>query len=100
MSPNQHYFTTFKEITLHAINAMDKSVFKATGIGNMKISIPNGKTTTHVTLKDVLYFPDLAFMLISLAHCDAAGYLVLLKDHNLEHGRNTAGEDSTLEWPL
>jgi Pol polyprotein, beta-barrel domain len=80
MSPNHHRFTTFKEITPCAINATDKAIFKATGMGNMRIGIPNGKTTTHVTLKDVLYCPDLAFTLISLMRCDAAGYAVLLKD--------------------
>ena len=55
MSPNKHRFTTFKEITLHAINAVDKTVFKATGVGNTRIGIPNGKTTMHVTLKNILY---------------------------------------------
>jgi len=80
MSPNCHHFTTFKEILPHMINTMDKIIFKATGIGNIRIGIPNGKTTTHVTLKDMLYCPDLASMLVSLTHCDAAGYLVLLKD--------------------
>jgi Pol polyprotein, beta-barrel domain len=80
MSPNRHRFVTFKEITPHAINTADKTIFKATGIGNMRIAIPNGKTTTHITLKDVLYFLDLAFTLVSLTHCDAAGYSVLLKD--------------------
>jgi Pol polyprotein, beta-barrel domain len=80
MLPNRHHFTTFKEIVLHAINVMDKTVFKATGMGNMRIGILNGKTTKHVTLKDVLYCPDLALTLISLTCCDAAGYSVLLKD--------------------
>jgi GAG-pre-integrase domain len=55
-------------------------VFKAVSIGSMRVGIPNGKTTTHVTLKDVLYCPDLVFMLISLMRCDAAGYSVLFKD--------------------
>jgi GAG-pre-integrase domain/Integrase core domain/Pol polyprotein, beta-barrel domain len=55
-------------------------MFKAVGIGSMRVGIPNGKMTTHVTLKDVLYCPDLAFTLISLTCCDAAGYSVLLKD--------------------
>ena len=50
MTPNRHCFITFKEIMPCAINAMDKTVFKATGIGNMRIGIPNGKTTTHVTV--------------------------------------------------
>ena len=80
MSPNKHQFTTFKEITPRAINAADKTVFKATGVGNMRIGIPNGKTTMHVTLKNVLYCPDLAFTLISLPCCDVAGYSVLLKN--------------------
>jgi Pol polyprotein, beta-barrel domain len=80
MLPNCHRFTTFREIAPHAINATDKTIFKVTGIGNMRIGIPNGKTTTHVTLKDVLYCPDLAFTLVSLMRCDAAGYSVLLKD--------------------
>jgi hypothetical protein len=46
----------------------------------MRLGIPNGKTTTHVTLKDVLYCPDLVFTLVSLTRCDAAIYSVLLKD--------------------
>jgi len=80
MTPNRHRFITFKEITPCTINAVDKTVFKATGIGNMMIGIPNGKTTTHVTLKDMLYCPDLAFTLVSLMRCDAARYSVILKD--------------------
>ena len=80
MSPDRHRFVTFKEIAPRAINAADKTIFQAIGIGNMRIGIPNGKTTTHVTLRDVLYCPDLAFTLISLTRCDTAGYSVLLKD--------------------
>jgi Pol polyprotein, beta-barrel domain len=80
MSPNRHQFTTFKEITQHMVNAADKTTFKAVGIGSMRISIPNGKTTTHITLRDILYWLDLAFTLISLTRCDAAGFSVLLKN--------------------
>jgi Pol polyprotein, beta-barrel domain len=80
MSPNRHRFTTFKEITPRTINAVDKTIFKAVGVGNMRIGIPNGKTTTYITLRGVLNCPDLAFTLISLTRCDAAGFSVLLKD--------------------
>ena len=80
MSLSQHHFTTFREIAPCAINTADKTIFQATGIGNMRISIPNGKTTTHVTLKNMLYCPDLAFTLVSLTPCDTAGYSVLLKN--------------------
>ena len=60
MSPNHHHFTTFKVIPPHAINAVDKTIFNATGMGNIRIGIPNGKMMTNVTLKDMLYCPDLA----------------------------------------
>jgi len=52
-----------------------------TGNAKLKISILNGTTTRNVTLKQVLFCPDLAFTLISLMKCDTAGYSMLLKDH-------------------
>jgi hypothetical protein len=82
MSPNRHRFTSFKEIPPRRITAAERTVFTATGIGNMRIAIPNGKTTNHITLKDVLYCPDLAFTLISLVRCDKAGFAVLLRDQH------------------
>ena len=54
MSPSQHHFITFKDIMPCEINTTDKKVFKATGIGNTKISIPSGKMTIHIPLKGVL----------------------------------------------
>ena len=47
---SRHHFTTFKEITPQTINTMDKTIFQAIGIGNMRVGIPNGKTITYVTL--------------------------------------------------
>ena len=67
MSPNHHCFITFKDIAPCPIAAANKAIFNATGIGDMRIAIPNDKTTSYVTLKDILYCKDLAFTLISLA---------------------------------
>ena len=44
-----------------------------------EIDIPNGRDSTTVTLKDVLYCPDLGYTLGSLAKCDATGFMVTLK---------------------
>ena len=52
----------------------------ATGVGHMRVDIPNGNESTAVTLKDVLYCPDLGYTLVSLAKCDMAGFTVVLKD--------------------
>jgi hypothetical protein len=55
-------------------------VFNVTGIGGMKITIPNRNRTVDVTLNNILYSPDLAFTLISLSQCDKSGYSAMLKD--------------------
>ena len=62
------------------MKATDKTVFMVTGIGCMKINVPNGKDTAAATLQDVLYCPDLGYMLVSLAKYDMASLTVLLKD--------------------
>ena len=48
----------------------------------MKIDIPNRKDSTAITLKDVLYCPDLGYTLGSLAKCDSASITVTLKDNS------------------
>ena len=73
MSPDRHPFISFKEIPSQPIVAADKTIFNATGVGNMCISIPNGTTANQVTVKDVLYCLELAFTLVLLAQCDKAG---------------------------
>ena len=80
MSPNRERISEFRTITLKRVKAADKTIFMATGVGCMKIDIPNGRDSTTVTLKDVLYCPDLGYTLVSLAKCDAAGFTVTLKD--------------------
>ena len=80
MSPDRHRFTNFREIPPHPIAAADKATFNATGVRNMQIAIPNDKTTSYVTIKNVLYCKDLAFTLILLPRCDEAGFAVLLRD--------------------
>ena len=80
MSPRRDRFVNFKRIEPKGVKAADKTVFMATGLGCMKINMPNGKDTTAVTLHDVLYCPDLGYTLVSLAKCDAASFTVLLKD--------------------
>ena len=78
--PNRNKFVNFRKIVPKGVKAANKMVFLVTGVGCMKIQVPNGKDTTAVILQDVLYCPDLGYMLVSLANCDAAGFTILLKD--------------------
>ena len=80
MSPNRDRFFDFRKIKPKGVKAVNKTVFMVTGIGCMKINMPNGKDTTAVVLQDILYCLDLGYTLISLAKCNTASFTVLLKD--------------------
>ena len=80
MSPNREQFSEFKTIAPKGVKAADKTIFMATGVGCIKIDIPNGRDSTTVTLKDMLYCPDLGYTLVLLAKCNTAGFTVTLKD--------------------
>ena len=73
MSPRRDRFVNFRRIEPKGVKGADKTVFMATGLGRMKIDVPNGKDTTAVMLQDVLYCLDLGYMLVSLAKCDCQG---------------------------
>ncbi|KAG6331517.1 hypothetical protein ID866_7574 [Astraeus odoratus] len=44
------------------------------------ISLPNGKTTTRIPLRDVLYVPEIGITLVSIGKLDAASYAALFRD--------------------
>ena len=66
---------TFKPID-QPITAADGRTFRALGQGDVKIELPNGSSTTVVTLKKALYSPDMYYTLISLACMVRAGFQV------------------------
>ena len=80
MSLNRERFSEFRTIEPKGVKAVDKTIFIATGIRCMKIDISNGRDSTTVILKDMLYFPDLGYTLVSLANCNTASFMVTLKD--------------------
>ena len=66
MSPARDRFTSFMAITPKPIKAADQTIFIATAMGDLRVSIPNGTSMTAITLKGALYCPDLAFTLVLL----------------------------------
>jgi len=81
MSPTCKHFISLTQIPPHTIKAANQTLFTATAMGELQISIPNEKGLQHITLWEVLYCPDLAFTLVSLLQCNMAGFSALLKDH-------------------
>jgi len=78
MSLIRDWFLSLRTIPLKPIKAADNTVFHD-AMGNMWVSILNGEQSSHIILKDILYFPNLKFTLVSLSQCDLAGYSALLK---------------------
>jgi hypothetical protein len=75
MSPCRNLFTSFETLeNPHDVHTADKAMFKATGIGEMSIKVPNRTKNSNITLKNVLYVPNLTFTLVSIACCDTAGF--------------------------
>jgi len=93
MSGLRHRFANFKDIPLRSITAADKHSFSAMGIGDVYISVPNGKgQSTRVLLEDVLYAPSMGVTLVSISRIAASGSRVVFegtgcKIYNKDHVR-------------
>jgi len=67
MMPARQCFVLLTQIPPRQIKAADQTLFTATAMGELRISIPNEKGPQKITLCEVLYCPDLAFTLVSLS---------------------------------
>jgi transposase InsO family protein len=77
MSPYRQKFINFVSIQKKVLTAADGGTFEATGKGDIYITLPKGKTTTRILLKDVLYSPKIGVTLVSISKIDAAGFASL-----------------------
>ena len=80
MSPSHERFTTYRRIEPIPIKAANKGVFYAVGTGDLRVEVPDGESSTPITLKDVLYAPDLSHTVISINLISVAGYSVTFED--------------------
>ena len=80
MSSYCDHFTNFKSIVPKAITAANKHTFEAIGKGDLTILIPNGSSTTHILLCDILYAQKMGITLVSIGKLDVTGYTALFRD--------------------
>ena len=71
-SPDKSKFTNYCSLENHHIITTDGCTFRALGMGDVKIDLPNGASYSTVILKDSVYAPDLTFTLISILRLDLA----------------------------
>ena len=84
MSSYCNQFIDYKVIVPKSITAVDNHTFQAIGKGDLMISIPNGKSITHICLKDVLYTLKMGITLISISKLDIAGFAALFHDKHCQ----------------
>ena len=79
-SPHRADFVTFQNIEPHPYKTADRAMPYATGIGDLKSTLPNRNTSSPVTLKNTLYTPNMKYILISVSKLDLANFEVCTKD--------------------
>ena len=72
-------FANLVTIPLECIQVANRQVFYANMKGDYSTVLPNGSSTTQVTLRDVLYVPQMPYMLISVSWLDRVGYSLQVK---------------------
>ena len=90
MSPFSEQFTNYHSILLQAITATDKQVFYAVGTRDLRIEVPNGKSSTPITLKDVLHALDIGITIVSVSQITQTGCKVVF-DMDVCHIFNKVG---------
>jgi hypothetical protein len=83
MSPYRHKFINYFSIQKRVLTAADGGTFDTVGKGDMHVMLPNGKSSTKILLKDVLYTPKMGLTLISIGKIDIAGFASLFHKGNL-----------------
>jgi hypothetical protein len=65
MTPYRHMLSNFHNTNKRTVNAAGKTSFLTYGIGNMKVTMPHGRSdgsTVTYTLKDVLYIDQILYL--------------------------------------
>ena len=81
-TPNRPDLTNFTKISPRPIKAANGLLLQAMGRSDLKLLLPMGKgcQPTKVTLRNVYYTPDFAFMMVSMGTMDDKGFQILTED--------------------
>ena len=90
MMPFRNCFTSYRSIPPRAIKAADGRVFFAIGEGDLKVEVPNDKSTTPVLLRDTLHAPDMGLTIVSISRITGAGHTVSFEGKSYKM-KNKAG---------
>jgi hypothetical protein len=78
-TPDKGKLINYQTIQNKPVTTANGSTFKAVGMGDLLVSLPNGKTWTKAILKRTVYTPELTFTLISISALDESNSEVSFK---------------------
>ena len=84
MSPYCNKFLNFVSIKPKTIRAADSQEFEATGLGDMHIKLPNGRSRLQILLKNVLYAPAMGLTLILISKITKAWFTTIFHKNILK----------------
>lgn len=79
VTPKREFFTSYRPCNL-VMQAANNETINAIGVGDVKLLCRVGKTTTKITLYDVLYIPDVGHNLFSVCQATKNGAKVTFYD--------------------
>ncbi|CAA7262723.1 unnamed protein product [Cyclocybe aegerita] len=74
ISPYREDFVNLTEIPPQTLRAANKNNFSATGVGELIINVPSGVNMKQLHLTEVLYSPEVGYMLVSIGRLDEKGF--------------------------
>jgi hypothetical protein len=76
ISPYREDFTSFEEIPPRSFRAANKQRFSAVGMGESTINLPNGADGSKLALTEVLYSPEVSYILVSVGRLNDLGFIM------------------------
>jgi hypothetical protein len=95
LSPYRDQFSTYCDITPKSFTAANRQKFYAIGSGDMFIDVPNGLDVSKMRLKEVLYSPEIGYILISVGHLNSQGFTATFGDGKCEITHSDDGHVGT-----
>jgi Zinc knuckle len=74
ITPYRNAVENFVKIPPKSFRAANKQSFKAVRTGEMTIDVPNGANILQLRLTEVLYSPEVGYMLVSVSRLDDKGF--------------------------
>jgi len=80
ITPDRDHMLNVRSIPPKSFTAANQQKFSTTGVGDLIIEIPNGAEISKLCLTEMLYSPEVGYMLVSIGRLDELGLSTMFAD--------------------